>query len=89
MQTPKGVTNLLSALNTLAVDSTEKPVCITLADGGISISSQQPLVTVKICDILGQALPTTPKVIANSATRVGDDVVILNKENLQQSATDK
>ncbi|GAB1868025.1 Dolichyl-diphosphooligosaccharide--protein glycosyltransferase subunit 2 [Camponotus japonicus] len=88
VQTTKGATNLLSALTTLAVDSSEKPVCITLADGGI-ISNQQPLVTVKVCDILGQALPTVPKVVANSATRVGDDVVILSNENLQPSTTDK
>lgn len=88
VQTPKGVTNLLSALTSLAVDSPEKPVCISLADGGISISNQQPLVTIKVCDILGQALPTVPKVIANSATR-GDDVVIINKETLQPSTTDK
>ncbi|XP_011269845.1 dolichyl-diphosphooligosaccharide--protein glycosyltransferase subunit 2 [Camponotus floridanus] len=88
VQTTKGATNLLSALTTLAVDSSEKPVCITLADGGI-ISNQQPLVTVKVCDILGQTLPTVPKVVANSATRVGDDVVILSNENLQSSTTDK
>lgn len=89
VQTPKGVTNLLSALTTLSIDSADKPVCITLADGGISISNQQPLVTIKVCDILGQALPTVPKVVANSATRMGDDVVILSKENLQLSTADK
>lgn len=89
VQTTKGVATLLSSLTTLVVDSPEKPVCITLADGGIVISNQQPLVTVKVCDILGQALPTVPKVIANSATRVGDDVVILSNENLQPSTTDK
>lgn len=89
VQTTKGVANLLSALVTLAVDSPEKPICITLANGGIIISNQQPLVTVKVCDILGQALPTVPKVVANSATRVGDDVVILSNENLQPSTTDK
>ncbi|XP_071633205.1 dolichyl-diphosphooligosaccharide--protein glycosyltransferase subunit 2 isoform X2 [Temnothorax longispinosus] len=89
VQTTKGVTNLLSALTALVVDSPEKPVCITLADGGIIISNNQPLVTVKVCDILGQALPTVPTVIANSATRVGDDVVILSNENLQPSTTDK
>jgi len=88
VQTTKGVANLLSALTTLAIDSSEKPVCITLADGGISISIQQPLVTIKVCDILGQALPAVPKVIANSATKTGD-TSILNNENLQPSATDK
>lgn len=89
VQTTKGVATLLSALTTLVVDSPEKPVCITLADGGIVISNEQPLVTVKVCDILGQALLTVPKVVANSATRVGDDVVILSNENLQPSTTDK
>ncbi|KYQ60019.1 Dolichyl-diphosphooligosaccharide--protein glycosyltransferase subunit 2, partial [Trachymyrmex zeteki] len=89
VQTTKGVTNLLSALTTLAVDSSEKPICITLADGGIIIFNKQPLVTVKVCDILGQALPTVPKVVANSATRVGDDVVVLSNENLQPSTMDK
>ncbi|KYN32281.1 Dolichyl-diphosphooligosaccharide--protein glycosyltransferase subunit 2 [Trachymyrmex septentrionalis] len=89
VQTIKGVTNLLSALTTLAVDSSEKPICITLADGGIIIFNKQPLVTVKVCDILGQALPTVPKVVANSATRVGDDVVVLSNENLQPSTIDK
>ncbi|KAL0132059.1 hypothetical protein PUN28_000081 [Cardiocondyla obscurior] len=89
VQTTKGVTNLLSALTALAVDSPEKPVCITLADGALIISNKQPLVTVKVCDILGQALPSVPKVIATSAIRVGDDVVILSNENLQASTTDK
>jgi len=88
VQTIKGVTNLLSALTALAVDSPEKPVCITLANGEI-ISNKQPLVTVKVCNILGEALPTVPKVVANSATRVGDDVVVLSNENLQPSTTDK
>jgi len=88
VQTIKGVANLLSALTTLAIDSPEKPVCITLADGGISISMQQPLITIKVCDILGQALPTVPKVVANSATKIGDGF-ILNNENLQPSVTDK
>lgn len=89
MQTVKGVTNLLSALTALAAHSSKKPICVTLAEGGIVISNQQPLVTVKVCDILGQALPAVPKVVANSATRVGDDVVILSNENLQPSTTDK
>ncbi|EZA55944.1 dolichyl-diphosphooligosaccharide--protein glycosyltransferase subunit 2 [Ooceraea biroi] len=86
VQSVKGAANLLSALATLAVDSHEKPVCIALADGGISVSSQQPLVTVKVCDIRGEALPSVPKVVATSAARVGDDAVILSNENLQPSA---
>ncbi|XP_006611989.1 dolichyl-diphosphooligosaccharide--protein glycosyltransferase subunit 2 [Apis dorsata] len=89
VQTPKGVTSLLSALTTLANNDFEKPVCVTLANEEISISIQQPLITIRVCDILGNPLTNTFKVIANSATRVGDDVVIFNKQSLQSSTTDK
>lgn len=89
VQTPRGVTSLLSALTTLANNDFEKPICVTLANEEISISIQQPLVTIKVCDILGNPLTNTFKVIANSATRIGDDVIIFNKQNLQSSTTDK
>ena len=89
VQTPKGVMNLLSALTALANNEFEKPICITLANEGTSISVQQPMVTVKVCDILGNALTGMPKVMANSAIRVGDDAVILSKQTLQASQTDK
>ncbi|XP_017875714.1 dolichyl-diphosphooligosaccharide--protein glycosyltransferase subunit 2 [Ceratina calcarata] len=89
VQTLRGVTSLLSAITTLANNEFEKPVCITLANGEISISSQQPLVTVKVCDILGNPLTSTFKVVANAAERVGDDATALNKQTLQPSSTDK
>ena len=89
VQTPRGVTNLLSALTTLANNDYEKPICVTLANEGISISTRQPSVTVKVCDLLGNPLVSVPKVVANSATRVGDDVAILSKENFQPSPSDK
>ncbi|XP_046817053.1 dolichyl-diphosphooligosaccharide--protein glycosyltransferase subunit 2 [Vespa crabro] len=89
VQTPKGVVSLLSALNTLAVNKYETLVCITLPEEGVIVSSKQPLVTIKVCDIFGKPLPTIPKVIANSATKVEDDTVISSKEILQSSTTDK
>ncbi|KAG7199223.1 hypothetical protein KM043_018093 [Ampulex compressa] len=89
VQTAKGVTNLLAALTTLATNEFERPICITLADGAISISEQQPLLKVKVCDLLGNPLSNVPKVIATSATKVGDDVAVLNKETLQPSTADK
>lgn len=81
--------NLLSALTTLADNNSEKPICITLANEGISISAQQPLVTVKVCDILGNPVTEINKVIANSATRIGDDTAVMSKQSLQPSPTDK
>ncbi|CAK9802668.1 Dolichyl-diphosphooligosaccharide--protein glycosyltransferase subunit 2 [Anthophora quadrimaculata] len=89
VQTPRGVTNLLSALIMLANNDFEKPICVTLANEEISISSQQPLVTVKVCDILGNPVTGTFKVIANSATKVGDDLPLFNKQSFQASPTDK
>lgn len=89
VQTPKGVVSLLSALNTLGVNKYETLVCITLPEEGVIVSSKQPLVTIKVCDIFGKPLPTVPKVIANSATKVEDDTAIINKETLQSSTADK
>ncbi|KOC70802.1 Dolichyl-diphosphooligosaccharide--protein glycosyltransferase subunit 2 [Habropoda laboriosa] len=89
VQTPRGVTSLLSALMILANNDFEKLMCVTLANEEISISTRQPLVTVKVCDILGNPVTGTFKVIANSATRVGDDVVLFNKQSLQPVPADK
>ncbi|XP_076176441.1 oligosaccharide transferase delta subunit [Ptiloglossa arizonensis] len=89
VQTAKGVTNLLSALTSIATNSFVKPVCVILANEEIGISAEQPLIIVKVCDILGNPLTSSPKVVINSETRIGDDGVILNKQPLQPSATDK
>ncbi|XP_068992758.1 dolichyl-diphosphooligosaccharide--protein glycosyltransferase subunit 2 isoform X1 [Neodiprion pinetum] len=89
VQTSKGVVGLLAALSVLANNPFENPICIALADGGISVSSKQPLVSVKVCDILGRSLKTLPSVVANSATRVSDDVVVISKKAFQPLASDK
>lgn len=89
VQTPKGTMALLSALTILAENEFEKPICITLAKEGVSVSAQQPMVTVKVCDILGNPVSGMSKVIANTVTRVGDDAAILKDQNLQLSPTDK
>ncbi|XP_015115503.1 dolichyl-diphosphooligosaccharide--protein glycosyltransferase subunit 2 [Diachasma alloeum] len=89
VQSPKGVVKLLAALRILANNEFNKPVCITLAEGGNIVSEQQPLVRVKVCDIMGNPLVMVPTVIATSATRLGDDVVVMSKENFQPSPDDK
>ncbi|XP_012256271.2 dolichyl-diphosphooligosaccharide--protein glycosyltransferase subunit 2 [Athalia rosae] len=88
VQTTKGVVGLLSALAMLTNNPFEKPICIALADGGIAVSNKQPLVSIKVCDILGTPLKTPVSVVANSATRVGDDVVVISKKAFQPSAGD-
>lgn len=89
VQMYKGIISLLSALTTLANDEFYKPVCITLADDGLIISAAQPSVKVRVCDVLGRPLDPAPKVMANSATRVGDDVVVISKEAFKPSPQDK
>ncbi|XP_076282392.1 oligosaccharide transferase delta subunit [Lasioglossum baleicum] len=89
VQTPKGSMALLSALTILAGNDFDKPICVTLASEGVSISAQQPMVTVKVCDILGNPVNGMSKVIANTVTRVGDDAAVLSNQNLQPSPTDK
>lgn len=73
----------------LAKNQVSKPVAMTLADGGRIISAKQPNVIVKVCDILGNPLVAVPTVVANSATRVSDDVVVISKQNFKPSPTDK
>lgn len=89
VQTPKGVVSLLSALDILATNEYEKPICIALVEGGNVVSTKQPLIRVKVCNILGKPLSSTPTVVANSATRVGDDVVVFSKKNFLVDSTDK
>ena len=86
---PKGVVYLLSSLEIIANNEFEKPICITLAEGGNIVSSQQPLVRVKVCNILGKPLSPSPMVVANSATRLGDNIVVISNKNFQQTPTDK
>ena len=89
VQIPKGVVSLLSSLEILATNEFQKPICIALAEGGNIVSTQQPTVRVKVCNILGKPLPTTPSVVANSATRVGDEVVVISKKSFQPTSGDK
>lgn len=89
VQRPKGAMALLSALTTLTGNDFEKPICVTLANEGVSISAHQPMVTVKVCDILGNPVSGMSKVIANSITRIGDDAAILSNRGLKPSPTDK
>ena len=89
VQTSKGAANLLSSLNMLATSEHDKPICISLTDDGVIISPKQPLIKVKICDILGKPITSLSNVVANTATKVGDDVVVISKKNFQSTPNDK
>ncbi|XP_074099951.1 oligosaccharide transferase delta subunit [Cotesia typhae] len=89
VQSIKGAAMLLSALKTIANNDFNKPICITLAEGKNAVSAKQTLVNIKVSDIFGNSLPTVPTVIANSATSLDDDVVVINKKSFTPSPKDK
>ncbi|EFA03003.1 dolichyl-diphosphooligosaccharide--protein glycosyltransferase subunit 2 [Tribolium castaneum] len=86
VQTPKGALALLEATTSLA-SSDISPVSITIA-GPAQVTLDKPELKVHISDILGRALkaPPTP-VVAQSATRITDDVVVLSKQPLSPGGT--
>lgn len=60
------------------------PVAVTLASSA-SVSKENPKITIKICDVLGNPIkPFT--VIADSATRVSDNVVVLSKKKFDETS---
>lgn len=89
VQTAKGAYNLLEVVNTLTNNKFHLPVAITLASQA-AVSSEQPRVSVRVSDLLGQPLSAEPlTVTAESATRVGDEVVVLSKKKFEPSANDR
>uniref|UniRef100_A0A182S618 Dolichyl-diphosphooligosaccharide--protein glycosyltransferase subunit 2 n=1 Tax=Anopheles maculatus TaxID=74869 RepID=A0A182S618_9DIPT len=76
VQTPKGVSVLLEALNMLASQKTIAPVCIRLADNG-QLLPESPVLSVRVCDLLGN--PLSPALAALSTTivsRTSNDVLV-------------
>lgn len=88
VQTPKGAVNFLSSINALATNEFENPTCITLHDEGGVVSTKQPLLRVKVCDLLGNPVPSIKNIIVNTATKVGDDIVVISKKNFQPVPND-
>lgn len=81
VQTPKGVSVLLEAVTALAA-SKISPVSISIA-GPTSVTVNKPELRIQVTNILGQPLKPTPSpVVAQSATRIADDVVVLAKQPL-------
>lgn len=86
VQTPKGIVSLLEAAVTLA-SSSVSPVSISVI-GSAQIPQDKPELHVQVSDIFGQPLKPAPSpVIAQSATRISDDVVVLAKQPLVPSKT--
>mgnify|MGYP000294737401 CR=1 FL=1 len=64
-------------------------MAITLASQA-AVSLEQPRVSVRVSDLLGKPLSADPlTVTAESATRVGDEVVVLSKKKFEPTPGDK
>lgn len=88
VQTSKGAYSLLDVLHILTTNKYHIPVVVSLSGPGV-VSSEQPKVSVKVTDLLGQPLATDPlSVTVESATRSADDVVVLSKKKFEPT-TDK
>ncbi|CAH1979795.1 unnamed protein product [Acanthoscelides obtectus] len=82
--TAKGVLALLEAAHALA-DSPFSPVSITIK-GPPVVTSDQPDLRVYVGDLLGRPIRAAAPVVAQSATRLADDVVVLAKQPLVPSS---
>ncbi|KAL3283347.1 hypothetical protein HHI36_006495 [Cryptolaemus montrouzieri] len=81
VQTSKGIVVLLEAIKALT-SSSVSPVSIGVI-GKPSVSIEKPELKVRVSDLLGSPLKPVPgPVVAVSATRVVDDVVVLSKKPL-------
>lgn len=81
VQTPKGVLALLQAIVALT-KSNVSPVSFSFIDSS-QVTVDKPDLRIRISDLLGNPLATVPSpVVAQSATRVADDVVVMSKKPL-------
>ncbi|KAJ8920572.1 hypothetical protein NQ315_004711 [Exocentrus adspersus] len=86
VQTPKGILSLLEAAVALA-GSSVSPVSISII-GSSQVPQDKPELRIQVSDVFGQPLKPVPSpVIAQSATRISDDVVVLAKQPLISGKT--
>lgn len=86
VQNPRGAVALVEALQALA-SSSVSPVSITLI-GPPYVTTIKPELRIQISDVFGQPLKQAPTpVVAQSATRIKDDVVVLSKQPLTKGKT--
>ncbi|XP_022914167.2 dolichyl-diphosphooligosaccharide--protein glycosyltransferase subunit 2 [Onthophagus taurus] len=81
VQTPRGALALIQSAQVLA-SSSVSPVSLTIS-GPPHVTSDKPDLTIKLTNLLGEPLKTLPSpVVAQSAIRITDDVVVLSKQPL-------
>nr|CAG4643161.1 EOG090X04WQ [Ilyocryptus agilis] len=80
VQTVKGAHSLLEVASIFADNAFHIPVAITLASKA-AVSKSEPKFQVKVTDIMGKPLKSL-NVVADSATRILDDAVVLSQKQL-------
>ncbi|EDS35152.1 ribophorin ii [Culex quinquefasciatus] len=87
VQTPKGVSILLEALNTLTAEKTIAPVCIALSGNG-QLQPESPVLGVKISDLLGKPLSPALAVVSTTITSKTTNEALASKVNLVPTNSD-
>ncbi|XP_055628347.1 dolichyl-diphosphooligosaccharide--protein glycosyltransferase subunit 2 [Toxorhynchites rutilus septentrionalis] len=87
VQTPKGVSILLEALNTLTGQKAIAPICVMLSGNG-QLLPESPILSVKVSDLLGKPLSSALAVVSTTITPKGSTEPLASKVNLVQSNTD-
>lgn len=87
VQTPKGVSILLEALNTLSAQKSIAPVCVKLFGNG-QLLPESPVLMVKVSDLLGKPLTPALAVVSTTVTAKTTGEALASKVNLVPSNTD-
>ncbi|XP_058831391.1 dolichyl-diphosphooligosaccharide--protein glycosyltransferase subunit 2 [Topomyia yanbarensis] len=87
IQTPKGVSILLEALNTLSAQKTIAPICVMLAGNG-QLLPESPVLSVKVSDLLGKPLSPALAVVTATITPKASSQPLASKVNLVPSNAD-
>lgn len=83
----KGASLLLESLSYIMDEKTVTPVAIRIADNG-QIAPEDPVLKVRICDLLGAALEKKPAAVKVTLSSKSDSKKIIENENLTPSASD-
>ncbi|XP_014362300.2 dolichyl-diphosphooligosaccharide--protein glycosyltransferase subunit 2 [Papilio machaon] len=88
VSTPRGAALMLEAATALA-DDEPSPICIVIK-GKKYVTSESDSVEISITDLIGRPVRglKPEEVVAQSATRLADDVVVLSKQPLTQKSND-
>lgn len=83
----KGASLLLESLVNIMTDKKIAPVAIRVADNG-QLAPEDPVLKIKICDLLGQPLKEKPAAVKLTLTSKSDNKKVIDGENLVPSADD-